>query len=281
MSAAAIEEHIAKGAYYEALQLYRTLYARSIGKEAKHAALLEQLEKGAATMLRAGESNCAIELLELLLAAFDKARVAPSEARVAALAQLFELLPAHKFADNKCHALLKHVAGWSKSPLCEQGDPTLHNLFARKFAEAGDLLQANSHYLRGNDTAAHVALVRRWADEGADNERDLFYARAALQALCFDQLYAASELHAAALADARVAASPLTNAVGFVVACCERDAGPLFTELRSRYASSFARDPSFAQYLDVVGKQFFNIQPAAPPPNMLSMLQSMLGGARR
>jgi hypothetical protein len=280
MTSALIEEHIAKGAYYEALQLYRTLYARSIVKEAKHAALIGELEKGAGTMLRAGESNCAIELLELLFTAYDKAHVAPSDERVAALQQLFEQLPPHKYTDNKCQALLKHVAAWSKAPQCEHGAPALHNLFARKFADAADLMQANAHYLRGNDAAAHVALIRRWADEAAPSERDLLFARAVLQALCFDQLYAASELHAAALADARIADSPLTHAIGFVVSCCERDAGPLFTELRSRYAGSFARDPAFAQYLDAVGKRFFAIQPAAAPPNMMTMLQQMLGGGR-
>lgn len=250
----------------------------SINKEEKRIALAEQLEKGAGVMLAAGEANCAIELLdELLLGVYEKQPV--SESRVKTLAALLEQLPALKFSDNKCQALLKHVATWSKTADSEHGDPSLHDLFARKFAEAGDFAQANAHYLRGSDTAAHVALVRAWAAEGVATERDLYYARAALQALCFDQLYAASELHSAALADASVAGTPLTNAIGFVVACCERDAGPLFTDLRTRYAASFARDPTFSQYLDAVGKHFFNIQPATPPPNMFSMLQSLLGGA--
>jgi hypothetical protein len=236
------------------------------------------LEKGVDVMLKAGEANCGIELLELLLSVYDKQPPA-SEARVKTLAALLEQLPALKFSDNKCQAVLKHAATWSKTDVFEHGDPTLHDLIARKFAEAGDYLQANGHYLRGSDTVAHVALVRAWAAEGAASERDLYYARAALQALCFDQLFAASELHAAAAADAAIASTPLTNAVGFVVSCCERDAGPLFTEVRTRYAASFARDATFSQYLDAVGKHFFNIQPATPPPNMFSMLQSLLGGA--
>ena len=253
---------------------------RSIAKEAKHAFLIEQLEKGAATMLNAGEANCGIELLELLLTAFEKAHVAPDAARIRALAALFELLPAHKYTDNKCVALLKHVAAWSKSSESEHGDASLHDLWARKFADAGDLQQANSQYLRGADTAGHVALVQRWAAEGAAAERDLYYARASLQALCFGHLYSASEIHEAALRDTAVRDTPLTHAIGFLIACCERDAAPLFTELRQRYAASFARDPSFTQYLDVVGTKYFKIQPTTAPPSLMSMLQSMMGGMR-
>jgi hypothetical protein len=160
------------------------------------------LEKGVDVMLKAGEANCGIELLELLLSVYDKQPPA-SEARVKTLAALLEQLPALKFSDNKCQAVLKHAATWSKTDVFEHGDPTLHDSDCAQVCRGGRLFASErSLFARLRHRAAHVALVRAWAAEGAASERDLYYARAALQALCFDQLFAASELHAAAAADA-------------------------------------------------------------------------------
>ena len=99
------------------------------------------------------------------------------------------------------------------------------------------------------------------------------------QSLAFGQLFTASELHEAAREDLGEP-TPLTNAVGFVIACVEREAGDLFTELRKRYAKSLARDAAFASLLDSIGKRYFGIVPPTAPPNLFSMLQSMMAGQR-
>lgn len=109
--------------------------------------------------------------------------------------------------------------------------------------------------------------------------------------LCFNRLFAASELHAAAVSANEGEPSPLLNACGFVVAACERDAAPLFTcclfvvalladfarfrELRRRYAKSFARESALGQYLDHIGTLYFGLRPSASANgnNIFAMLQ--------
>eukprot|EP01108_Squamamoeba_japonica_P004242 TRINITY_DN3383_c0_g1_i1.p1 TRINITY_DN3383_c0_g1~~TRINITY_DN3383_c0_g1_i1.p1 ORF type:complete len:296 (+),score=82.61 TRINITY_DN3383_c0_g1_i1:45-890(+) len=276
---AQIDEHFNNKSYYEALQMYRSLFARSLKKKSKHAFLMQQLERGADTLLEAQEWACAVELLGLLLDTYEAAGVAVDGARVEQWkAWLLQLAP-ERYADAKSATLLKRLATWSASDEAELGDPTLHDAAASQYAAAGNLQAANAHYLRGADASAHEALIRKWAAALPADERDLLYARTALQSLAFGQLFVGNQMHEAAVAELGEP-SPLTNVVGFVIATIEEDRADLFTELRKRYAAAFSRDNTFSALLDSIGKKYFNIQPATPPPNIFSMLQNMMGGKR-
>jgi hypothetical protein len=235
---------------------------------------------------RLARANCAASSCSscCCAACTTRQRAAPSEARVAdAGGSCFELLPALKFADNKCQAVLKHVGDVGPSrPLCEQGDPTLHDLFARKFAEAGDLLQANGHYLRGSDTAAHVALVRRVGRRGRRRRaRPLLRARRAAGALlrpALRRLGAARRRRRPTLSVARLAAHERGRLCRGLLRARRRPAlhrGALALRRRRLPATPRSRSTSTS-----FGKQFFAIQPAAPPPNMFSMFQSTAGRRR-
>jgi len=126
-----------------------------------------------------------------------------------------------------------------------------------------------------------VELIVEWAGLVSGNERDLVFARAILQSLCFRRLYTANELVTTAQRE-YASTSPLLNAVSFIVQTCERESGggSIFTELRSRYATSLARDAQFTQYLDCIGKDYFGIESQRGGNNdMFSMLSSMMGGS--
>jgi hypothetical protein len=62
-----------------------------------------------------------------------------------------------------------------------------------------------------------------------------------------------------------------------VLLVCERDAIPLFMQLRSRYGVSLSRDASFGDYLDRIGHVIFGL-PIANDGGMLSALAGLTKG---
>jgi hypothetical protein len=104
---------------------------------------------------------------------------------------------------------------------------------------------------------------------------------APIRSLCFRRLYTANELITVAQREC-APASPLLNAVAFVVQTCEREsgAGGIFTELRTRYAPSFARDPLFAQVSATACCQAEHSLPV-PRLHWKGILQHRAGGAAR
>jgi len=68
--------------------------------------------------------------------------------------------------------------------------------------------------------------------------------------------------------------SPLLHFVQFLLKTVERDAAPLFSMLRTKYAVSIARDPNLEQYLNKIGEVYFDIK---APQGMLATLTGMLG----
>jgi hypothetical protein len=72
--------------------------------------------------------------------------------------------------------------------------------------------------------------------------------------------------------------TPLVHFLRFLLLTLERDAAPLFTLLRTRYASaSVGRDPSLSALLDRIGERFYSI--AAPKNLLSSMMDGLFGGA--
>jgi len=67
--------------------------------------------------------------------------------------------------------------------------------------------------------------------------------------------------------------TPLIHFVRFLLKTVERDAAPLFSMLRNKYATSIARDPNFDQYLNKIGEVYFDIKAAQ---GMLAMLTGLL-----
>jgi len=119
---------------------------------------------------------------------------------------------------------------------------------------------AEKHYLRGSDPIGYARMILKWINKEDTSEIDLFIARAVLQYLCLSNLKDANVVFGEFLNLTRVN-TKLVEFLQFLVKTLERDAYPLFKLLREKYAPSLQRDPTFDQYLSLIGKVFFGVEP--------------------
>ena len=284
-----LEAKLAEGDFYEALQIYKTLYARHVAHK-EHDQAMQLVIQGSRTLLGHAQLNAATELALMLIDLFT-AQQPPRNVDDETRTMLRNVAAAYPpGAHAELTTFLKAALRWStRAPGGRQtGDPAVHEMLARAYRSAACAAcpaaygQAADHYARAEAPEELAGMLVEWSKLGYASERDLFIARAALQFLSFGNLRDANAVQGAFKARLQQEGetppdTPLMNFVSFLLRACERDAAPLFQVLRQRYSRSLARDPEFDRYLTAVGQHFFGMRPA---PNMMNMLSSMLGGGR-
>jgi len=286
---ARLEQSVADGDAYGALQTYKTFHARSLKKGDVHAAV-DLLRSGSVALLKHGNLTAGAELALMLVDTLNDGKVEQDDEVKAILLQVadaFEALQGEKAvvaeAAKSEARYLRAAISWSTLKNFGQhprGDPDLHLRRARTLIRAGSLADASANYLHAGKPAEFAAFLVQWSQLGYRGERDLFLARGVLQLLALENLKDANELHAAFYETLKskglsMQASPLANFVSFLLRTLERDAFPLFQMLCQKYSASTSRDPSFQQYLDRIQEVFFKVKPQKR--GMQAMLENMLG----
>lgn len=151
----------------------------------------------------------------------------------------------------------------------------------------GKLEALNENYMRSQDylVASHenealVEMVMQWAKKGLSNEMDVFVARAVLLQLSKGFLKDANISFKIFMEKYQLTVTPLLQFVRYVLACAEREAGPLFNELRKAYASAIEKDPKLTKILNDISKNVFRQQAPGGGGNIFSNLMSMMANAR-
>eukprot|EP01116_Phalansterium_solitarium_P000216 TRINITY_DN10125_c0_g1_i1.p2 TRINITY_DN10125_c0_g1~~TRINITY_DN10125_c0_g1_i1.p2 ORF type:complete len:322 (+),score=129.93 TRINITY_DN10125_c0_g1_i1:52-1017(+) len=278
---AKLERSVAEGKYYEAQQMYKTLYYRYVGqKKADDACQL--LLSGVRTMLSQRQVNEALELSKLLLDLLQSAPVKRLTIAdpLGALEAMFGswLAASEAPADTVPEALLtgfesvsKAAIKWATEQFGIAAVGQLHAIAAEFYWRVGNYSRAQRHFVRYGGGGARLAgVLADWilsGDVPAD-ERELLITRAVLQYLSVGNLKDANALFAKFVVDSAqpVSAGPLVNFTRFLLLTLERDALPLFLTLRQRYKPALDRDPSFSKYLDQVANVFFNVPIPQPAP---------------
>ncbi|KXJ75372.1 hypothetical protein RP20_CCG011847 [Aedes albopictus] len=270
---AKLESSIEAGNYYEAHQMYRTLYFRYLSQK-KYEELLDLLYQGALTLLNHEQYTSGADLGLLIVDTLEKGKITEdAEKWMQKLALLLsKILP--NVVERE--TLLVKSVKWSASVSNSQvGHPLMHKLIAQIMWNEDNLSQARHHFLLSKDGAGcgHM-LIQLSQTKGFPSEMDLFIAQVILQQLCLKETSTAAETFATYTKyHPKIACSeppfitPLLNFIFFLLRAIEATQRKLvvFRTLCELYKPSLERDPSYEKYLQKIGMIFFGAnQPQRP-----------------
>jgi len=276
---AKMEEHFNNMRYYEAQQLYLTLFNRLSARENWNDAI-ELMRSGALKLLEHKEGNAGGQLALKLIESYKKSNTTPSPDIVQTLLNIFQQFPDD--AKDARVSFMKEAISFTTTGPNPQGDPSLHYALAVYLSKVEDHGGAQRHWLRSERPQEHVQELISWSQKGFLGERDLFLARAVLQYAALENLRDANLVFNVYCdfyrsqpdpEQAKAIDTPLVHFIRFLLATLERDAAPLFEVLRQKYSASLARDSSFSAYLDKIGELYYKIK---PPAGMLDELMNLM-----
>uniref|UniRef100_A0A3B3ZWE8 Golgi to ER traffic protein 4 homolog n=1 Tax=Periophthalmus magnuspinnatus TaxID=409849 RepID=A0A3B3ZWE8_9GOBI len=243
---------VEKGDYYEAHQMYRTLFFRYMS-QAKHAEAKELMYNGALLFFSYNQQNSAADLSMLVLEVLEK-----SESK-----SLYEL-----FLGYIC---LFHRTTGQAGSLCVQSTQVVHRGVTGVFLEQ-NYSESRYHFLHSSDgEGCALMLVEYSASRGFRSEVDMFVAQAVLQFLCLKNKSSASVVFSTytekhpSIEKGPPFVQPLLNFIWFLLLAVEGGKLTVFTVLCEQYQPSLKRDPMYNEYLDRIGQLFFGVPPKQSP----------------
>ncbi|XP_029845940.1 Golgi to ER traffic protein 4 homolog [Ixodes scapularis] len=278
---------IDSGNYYEAHQMYRTIYFRYQSQK-KYDELKELLYDGAIKLLTLQQCNSGADLANLLVDILVQSETKPTEEHIERLGRLHSLLAAHS---PERMTFLTRALQWSSPPSSSpdapsRGHPALHRLVALTLWKEKNYQESRYHFVHSTDGDGCAAmLVEFQTTKGYSSEIDLFIAQTVFQYLC---LRNPSTATLAFWAYTRRHPSvprgppfylPLLNFLWFLLLAVESRKLAVFTVLCEEYQPTISRDPSYPQYLDKIGQLFFGLPPPPKPQGVFgNLIQTLLGG---
>lgn len=267
------------GRYYEAHQMYRTLYFRYMTQK-RYDELLELLYDGILQFFQHKQSSSGVDLAALFVDVLVKSDAQITERRLDELARLYELAVPD---GPERAAFLTSALKWSASNEQEHrfGHPRLHRAVALTLWKEKNYSQSWFHFLRSMDGESCASmLVEYHLVQGFPGEVDLFIARAVLQFLCLRNTITANvvffhytQTHPN-INRGPPFLLPLLNFLWFLLLTIESGKLTTFTVLCEQYQSSIRRDPIYVEYLDRIGQLFFGLPP--PRTNRQGLLENLL-----
>lgn len=276
-----LRERIGQGHYYEALQMYRTLYFRYSGRKRFEDALL-LVHDGALTMLNHDQPGSGADLGMIVLELYE---TIPKTVTAETVGKALEIFKAFVKPTPVRDTFVKGLLKWSGSAggAPARGDPRIFDAWATSLHQEGDLATAHAKFLHGTEDCSPIfaTLIREMGEDKVT--RDRLVARTVLQLLCLENMRTANTLLTAYMGgegDTKEAASDPLDFARYLLTTCERDAKPLFNILVTKYKPVVTALKDVQPYLAKIGRIYFNIvekqqQPANP---MQAMMQSLMGG---
>ncbi|XP_042205789.1 Golgi to ER traffic protein 4 homolog [Homarus americanus] len=284
---AKLKSSVEEGRYYEAHQMYRTLYFRYCSQQ-KYKEVLDLLFDGASLLLIHDQQTSGADLALLMLDVLEKSKTEPTDDQISRIANLFSLL---NHGTPERHQYLVRAVKWSCGETHKLGHPRLHQLLAQTLWKEKNYGSARYHYLRSEDGGGCAnMLVELHLLRGYPSEVDLFLTQAVLQYLCLQKKVAASEVFETYTKKHPNITKqrgppfllPLLNFLWLLLSTIESGKVTYFTVLCEQYQPSLKRDPSYREYLDRIGQLFFNLPAPRPqhgPGGIFgNLLQGLLGG---
>ncbi|CAB3224137.1 unnamed protein product [Arctia plantaginis] len=273
-----LEASVNSGQYYEAHQMYRTLYFRYLTQK-KYTDLLNLLYKGSTLLLQRDQQGSGADLAILIIDVLNKSETKPCEEWIDKLSKLFELMSSSL---PERESFLTNSVKWSMDNN-KKGHPLLHKRIAEVYWKEKKYTSAHRHFLHSSDGSAYAnMLVELHTSRGLKSEIDLFIAQPVLQILCLRNIRMATETFTKYTSSHPKINNdkgppyifPLLNFLWFLLRAIEQKHPTQFKILRSWYAISIKRDPNYSVYLDNIGRIWFGIE--IPPDNKNP--GSMFGG---
>lgn len=281
-----LESAVTAGNYYEAHQMYRTLYFRYLTQK-NYSKLLTMLEDGAKLLLQNNQQASGADLAILLVDVLVKSETQPSDHYFTKIAKLFAMVCRETpERENFLAAALR----WSTTG-CEQhktGHPSLHQAIAQVFWKEKNYVLARYHFLRSTDGSGFATmLIELHKTRGYACEIDLFIAQVVLQYLCLHNKRTATVAFQSYTSQhpnidkGPPYILPLLNFIWFLLKVIESGKLAAFNILCKQYQQSIERDPAYVEYLDKIAQIFFGVNPPRPQnPNGFfgDIFQSLMNG---
>ncbi|KAG8191155.1 hypothetical protein JTE90_016668 [Oedothorax gibbosus] len=281
-----LQVNIELGQYYEAHQMYRTLYFRYLSQK-KYDDLISLLYDGSILFFTHSQHNSGSDLSVLLINVFNESEVPVTDELMDKLGTLFSMmLPDSPERNNFLTTALK----WSSKNREDSptfGHPRLHQSVALTLWKEKNYQQSRYHFIHSTDGDNCASmLIEYHITEGYPSEVDLFIAQTVLQYLCLkNKSTASTAFHAYTEKHPAVTSGfpyllPLLNFLQFLLQAIEREKLAYFAVLCEKYQPSLQRDPTYSEYVDRIGQLFFGL---TPPPKQQgglfgNLLQSFFGG---
>ncbi|CAH1795261.1 unnamed protein product [Owenia fusiformis] len=280
---AKLNASVEKGDYYEAHQMYRTLYFRYKSQK-KYVEAIDLLYSGATTLLAKNQGESGTDLALLLIELLKNAKAPATEENIGKIGRIHKMIgPGNIDRPNYIQGAVK----WTKEiePDKNTGHPLLHKTFALTFWEEKNYAQSRYHFLHSEDGEGCAAmLVEYQRASGYPCEVDLFVAQAVLQYLCLRNTNTASVVFFSytkrhpAVEDGPPFDKPLLNFCWFLLLAIEAGKITIYSILCEHYQAAINRDPSYKDYLDRIGQLFFGLKPPKKKNDMFgNLLQNLFG----
>ncbi|XP_013199883.1 Golgi to ER traffic protein 4 homolog [Amyelois transitella] len=282
-----LEASVNSGQYYEAHQMYRTLYFRYLSQK-KYADLLNLLYKGSTLLLQRDQQGSGADLAILLIDVLTKSETKPCEEWIDKIAKLFGIMDS---SIPERESYLTNAVKWSMDNN-KKGHPLLHKKIAEVYWRESDFTSAHRHFLHSCDGSTYAnMLIELHTTKGLKSEIDLFIAQAVFQFLCLRNIRMATETFNRYTGSHPTIKNekgppylfPLLNFLWFLLRAIEQRHASQFKILRNWYAISIKRDPNYSVYLDNIGRIWFGIEVQPDTRNSSSvfggLLRSIIGDA--
>ncbi|BFZ17832.1 hypothetical protein BsWGS_20871 [Bradybaena similaris] len=280
------EACIKAGNFYEAHQMFRTVYFRYSGQQ-KYDDAADLLYRGALILLQHKQYSSGADLSLLLLDVLNKSQTPVTSDTLNQITHLFEKM------DPECpdrYPYLAKAISWSKkiNKDHKRGHPDLHQRFGVIFWHERNYTQARYHYIHSTDGEGCAQMLLEFhTTHGYPSEVDLFITQAVLQYLCLQNKATANvcfEVYTQrhpGIDTGPPYSLPLLNFLWLLLIALEGGKLPVFTVLCEKYQVSISRDPNYKEYLDQIGQMFFGVPPPQKTPQGIfgSLLQNVLGSA--
>ncbi|XP_059754318.1 Golgi to ER traffic protein 4 homolog isoform X4 [Balaenoptera ricei] len=171
---------VEKGDYYEAHQMYRTLFFRYMA-QSKHAEARELMCSGALLFFSHGQQNSAADLSMLVLESLEKAEAEVVDELLESLAKLFSLMDPNS---PERVAFVSRALKWSSGGSGKLGHPRLHQLLALTLWKEQNYCESRYHFLHSSDGEGCADMLVEYSTaRGFRSEVDMFVAQAVLHSV--------------------------------------------------------------------------------------------------
>mmetsp|Transcript_11869 Transcript_11869/g.17696 ORF Transcript_11869/g.17696 Transcript_11869/m.17696 type:complete len:308 (-) Transcript_11869:17-940(-) len=290
-----LKEEIEKGNYYEALQLYKTSFAR-LRIQGKKIDAYKLLTEGTISLATKSEKNAATELALLLIESLEEDFQKKDDAKIFVY-DLNEVKQYEKISlEESCNMLLEIANSYQTSInqiiflkravkfLGNNTNPKANGLrlkLAQSYETMGEYGLAARFYSTTGKVEDYASLLERWAVKGYKNEQELFFCRAILHLLSIKR-----EEDAAKIWDLIARNFSNTSKLGqftllLITMVRNRPIPPTqessqsFTMFKDTFNFYIQRDSEIVEIISKIGENYFGMSPSSSGGLIGSLMQML------
>jgi len=273
---AKIKDSMAEKKYYEAHQMFRTIYFR-YSKQEKFLELADLLLDGADKLINAKQYQSGSDLSLLLIEVLQKCKFSDAdfEKWIIHVACLIDKIESNVVERE---SLIVRAVKWS----CEgnkknqnQGHPLLHKLIANTMTKEQNYEQARYHYLLSKDGVGCAKILIQLSAKAYNSEVDMVIVQVVFNLLVLKEKDTAlvtfntyTTLHPYIKTTQPPYRTPLLNFLYFLLNIIDEPKLQCFKTLCELYKTALSRDPAYEKQLQQIGVSYFGDRtPSRPAQN--------------